>query len=421
MLLLAGIGFAVARAGLAAQVAGLRLGNRWAMADFYSGLYYPVRAFLAGANPHNREWFLATYPVRDGYPPYLPLNLLLHLPFGALPPGSAAIAFLILNVALTIALAFLSLRLAGVVASPRAVILLAGAILLTRPGHWNLIQGQRAAELAVMSYGAVYLADRSPRFGALALAASLIKPTYGLPLALLMFARGYRRVVVLGLAIGAAVNLPLVMLLASWEGGTRPFLTSLITGYQAWQNVGEVGPASSPHRVDAVSTISRFLGAPLTDWAQIAVPLLILVVAALVLRRRDSRGSSPLSSVDLGIMFLAVLLSSHHVGYDLLLLTSPFVALLVRPEPPMARWAPARWLLVGLFAVPALNWASTHAVLAAWQPSRTAWLIVTSANGLCLALLFVAYLRYGLRVGPITADSRPARRVAGGAEPLPST
>ena len=299
--------------------------------------------------------------------------------------------------------------------------LLAGAILLTRPGHWNLIQGQRAAELAVMSYGAVYLADRAPRLGALALAASLIKPTYGFPLALLMFARGYGRLVVLGLAIGAAVNLPLVMLLAAWEGGVRPFLTSLVTGYHAWQNVGEVGPASSPHRIDAVSTVSRFLAAPLTEGAQIAVTLLVLVVAGLVLRRRGSHGSSPLDAVDLGIMFLAVLLSTHHVGYDLLLLTCPFVALLVRPTPPMPSWGSARWLLAGLFAVPALNWASTHAVLAAWQPSRTGWLIVSSANGLCLALLFVAYLYYGLRVGPVPAESRWARGSGVAAKPMPST
>ena len=70
---------------------------------------------------------------------------------------------------------------------------------------------------------------------------------------------------------------------------------------------------------------------------------------------------------------------------------------------------------------PRARGAATHAVLAAWQPSRTGWLIVSSANGLCLALLFVAYLHYGLRVGPVPADGRPVRRPGMAAEPLPST
>jgi hypothetical protein len=55
-----------------------------------------------------------------------------------------------------------------------------------------------------------------------------------------------------------------------------------------------------------------------------------------------------------------------------------------------------RWLLAGMFAVPALNWLSTQAVLEALRPSPAIWLLITSANGVCVIILFAAYLWYGI-------------------------
>jgi hypothetical protein len=367
------------------------------MADFYSGVYYPVRAFLSGGNPHNRDWFLATYPLVDGYPPYLPINLLVHLPFGLLPPGPAAVAYFALNVLLTLLLAYLSLRLVGVATGGTAVVWLAAGILLTRPGHWNLILGQRAAELAVATYAALYFAGRTPVASAVALTLSLIKPTYGLPLALLMFARGFRREAGLGLGLGALVNLPLILLLSAREGGLGAFVATLLKGYHAWQGVGDVSPASSNVRVDATSTLSRLLGHPLPDTAQLGVTLGILVLAALVLRPRAANGVAEGDSTTVGIICLAVLLTGHHVGYDCLLLVAPCVALLLRPADRPEGRPQARWLFIALFAVPALNWASTQSVLEAWRPSPMSWLIVTSVNGVCVALLFALYLWQGVR------------------------
>ena len=77
---------ALLRVGVLTELAGVRLGARWAMLDFHSGVYYPVRALLTGENPYDRARFLSLYPVSDGFPPYPPFTLLLHLPFGLLPP-----------------------------------------------------------------------------------------------------------------------------------------------------------------------------------------------------------------------------------------------------------------------------------------------------------------------------------------------
>jgi len=82
------------------------------MIDFFSSAYYPVRALLEGGNPHDRAWFLHQYPVADMYGPFLPVNLLIHLPFGLFSPGVAAVLYFGITVLLTMLLAALALRLA---------------------------------------------------------------------------------------------------------------------------------------------------------------------------------------------------------------------------------------------------------------------------------------------------------------------
>ena len=74
------------RVGALSNVGDLRLGAPAAMNDFYSSVYYPVVAFLNGENPHDRLRLKALYPAVEEYPPYLPLNLILYLPFGLLSP-----------------------------------------------------------------------------------------------------------------------------------------------------------------------------------------------------------------------------------------------------------------------------------------------------------------------------------------------
>ena len=72
------------------------------MNDFYSSVYYPVVAFLNGENPHDRLRLKALYPEVEEYPPYLPLNLVLYLPFGLLPSKVAAIAYFLFSTLVTL-------------------------------------------------------------------------------------------------------------------------------------------------------------------------------------------------------------------------------------------------------------------------------------------------------------------------------
>jgi hypothetical protein len=55
----------------------------------------------------------------------------------------------------------------------------------SRPGQWNLLLGQPALELTLPTYAALYNARRAPGLSGLALAISMYKPTFGIPLAVL--------------------------------------------------------------------------------------------------------------------------------------------------------------------------------------------------------------------------------------------
>jgi hypothetical protein len=364
------------------------------MLDFDSGAYYPVRAFLAGENPYDRQRFLSLYPVSDGFPPYPPFTLLLHLPFALLPHAAAAVAYALFTVGLTLLLSRLAMKETRGYATTTGVFLLAGVLLLTRPGHWNLVLGQRAALLAVGCYIALFEARRRPWLSGFGLALATLKPTWGIPLAILMLVRGDRVAVAAGSALIFVLNAPLLAVIVHRAGGTRAFLDRLTTGYRQWQGVSDVSPATSPVRIDAATTLSRFLGHPLSDGGQVLLTVLIVAVAALgvhLLKNDRSLGSQELT---IGIICTAVLLCGHHVGYDFLLLTAPALAMLLH-GPPTTSPVPLRWvrsLFLILFAAPALNWAATESVLTALRPAPLLWLFIASVNGVVLIAALCGYL-----------------------------
>src|SRR5262249_8848905 len=157
----------------------------------------------------------------------LPVNLAIHLPFGLLPPRQAAAAYFASTVLLTLALASVALRLMKVPADLPKVILLAGLVLLSRPGHWTLLLGQHSIFLALLVYLARLHPRDAPGVSGLALALSAHKPTFGVPLGILMLAAGYRRAVGVAVALSLVFNLPIFAIMAHHAGGVGPFLTTV--------------------------------------------------------------------------------------------------------------------------------------------------------------------------------------------------
>jgi Glycosyltransferase family 87 len=416
-LFIAALGIAALRVGVLTQVGGLRLGAPQAMNDFYSSVYYPVITFLDGENPYDRVRLKALHPEVEEYPPYLPLNLVLYIPFALLPPTKAAIAYFILTAALALPLSVVALRLAGSTLDACRTLLVAGLLLLSRPGHWALISGQHAIFLTLLSYLTLLYARRSPVLSGLALGVCMYKPTYGGPLALLMLAQGYVRPVGFGALVAAVANAPLLLVLTRRAGGTSAFLHKLLVGFQDWQSLKGMDPATnldpmSFNRLDLATFVSRLVGQAQPSWVSIVCTAGVLGLTALGLRglaRRRERAED----LSLALLCLGMLICVYHMTYDIVLLTAPFIALLVHGLPQSGVRIPREWF-VALFTVPCLNWALTQSALEAWQPSHGAWLAVASVNGACLIALFLGYLILALNnSGPAesftTADSKGER------------
>jgi Glycosyltransferase family 87 len=400
LLFAAALGIAGLRVGVLTHIGSLRLGAPYAMNDFYSATYYPVRAFLDGENPHDRERLNALYPKVEEYPPYLPFNLVLHLPFGLLPARPAAVAYFLFSAMLTLPLSIAALRLAGIVPSAWQVALVAALLLFSRPGHWALISGQHAIFLTLLAYLALLYARTSPALSGLALGLCMYKLTYGVPIALLMLAAGYARSVAIGGLVAGTLNLPPFLLLTLRAGGVEQFMRKLLAGFHDWESLPGMDPGSSLsavtyNRTDVATLVSRFVGYSVSPAISLVLAAAVLAAAGFALyrlRRHDGKMAADLS---LGLICLGTLIAVYHMTYDLVLLIAPVAALVACGLP---RPAPAGGQIgfLILFAIPGLNWLLTDSVLHAWQPPHAVWLAVASTNTLCLVALFIGYLALAL-------------------------
>src|SRR5262249_21229497 len=188
---LGGLGFVVFRLVSLANIFGWRA--TWLLTDFDETTYYPIAAFLAGGNPYNAVTFLASYPVDSPFPLYLPMILLIHLPFGLLSVQMASTVYFILTLLLTFCVGFVSLTVNKLTVKITDVLLIGGLLLFSRPGHWNLLLGQVTLQFVLATYAALFYAKHRPILSGLGLALSTMKPSFGLPLAILMLIQGHVR------------------------------------------------------------------------------------------------------------------------------------------------------------------------------------------------------------------------------------
>ena len=406
---------AILRATTFSQLLGVRLAMPLPLNDFKAAIYCPVTVFVNGGNPYDRnqlirscpravycreaglqeakssaEPFVAVQPCTpsDVFPPYLPATLILHAPFVLLSIETAALAHFFLNVALSLAVVVFALRrTAGRVASGD-VLLGAGLLLLSRPGQWNLLLGQSALELTLATFIALYRSRSAPYLSGLALAVAAYKPTFGIPLALLMVARGDTPAVAWGLAFTACLNLPPALLLVGRAGGLEPFVADLVQSQAVYQSVND--PASQVFGIDFPGLLSRWMGGWMSSVPYALVGIVMLVVTGAVVRRVGRSGQE--ANLSATLICLGILLSVHHNAYDLVLLVAPVVFVARSSLPPIFQQRSVRHSLLALFGVLGCNYVTTFSVLHRLEHRRAAWLVLASLNGVLLLTLFLIYV-----------------------------
>jgi len=155
--LIAALGIAALRVTTLSNIGGVRLSANWAMTDFRSNIYYPVRSLVDGGNPYDRASYRIRYPHVETFPPFLPSTLLLHLPFGLLPLALGELAYVAFSIGLIVLVGRAVVRANGVT-SWASALFAAALVTLSRPGQWTLLLGQVALQLALLSWVALRFA-----------------------------------------------------------------------------------------------------------------------------------------------------------------------------------------------------------------------------------------------------------------------
>lgn len=380
----------------------------YGMQDFRDTIYYPARAFLAGVDPYDAVRFKDTYPIVGTLGPWAPAVLWLFVPFAMLSLPQAEIVFFLLNLALVPLVATLILRLCHVRQPTVVASLGLGAVLLaTRQGHSTLFLGQNTLWLLVGVFAALYHARSRPWIAGLALALAATKPTFGVPLAILMLGRAEWRPVAIGSGILGVLSVPVVVRLVQNAGSLPTFLQSFSasSGHLMHMSV------NSTHtlRIDAPALFERFTGAaPMGSSSTVLTFAIVAIGLVAVWRAGEHDDHDPL--VD-ALICLTVLTCTYHQIYDSMIAALPLTALALgtwRPElPTLGRHT--RPVLLGLLLVPAVNWLSSFHAIERLGMRDNARVAVESVNGVAMAAALLLCTGLALTGRPPRAVPRTSR------------
>ncbi len=365
--------------------------------DFRDAVYYPVVSLLDGNNPYDTAAYFRTYPVQQEFPPYLPGLLTVHLPLGWLPFETAQIVYCALTAMLTVVLAYVTLLACGLSATVARACWLGTLFILSRPGRQNLILGQVTVPVVIGTYLALAYGEERPWLAAFGLALALLKPTYGLPLSVLLLARKNVRVVLLGGVIAGLVSAGPLVALVHAAGGAAGWIASLRESYAALGVDPSAAVDVSPYRVDVAVLAARLLGHAPSPAEEIGIGLVLLGIGALAVWRLSTRADQNARTLSNSVACLTVLTCTYHLTYDVLVVALPLTALATD------RWAPSpansrrRWLLLTLMALPAVNYLCTGRVLNSLDVMGPWWKTLTAVNGSALIAAWCLSLSMAFR------------------------
>lgn len=374
--------------------------------DFRDAVYYPTRAFVDGYNPYDIATYAARYPVGWPFPLYSPIALVLYSPLALAALPVAALLFVALNILLVPAASYLALRLNRLAAPAGAVFGLAALGLLTRGSYVTLSIGQSTIYVTLALYTALYLARRRPWLAGAALAVASLKPTFAVPVACLMLARGDGPAVWRGALLAALGGVLPLAWLAAVSGGAAELSAILLENNRYMRALGDVHAALAPLRVDAIAVLSRLYPPAAVPLSETMLTAGIIAAGALLVRRlRDNPAAEPLVLL---LIVCTALLCTYHQVYDVFMLLAPAAGLLLSDwVTPLGGSRRLRWLLLALLATPLCNYAMSRGVMN-WldRPGGVAplvdapvWLLaLASLSGVALLAAFAVSARLALRV-----------------------
>jgi hypothetical protein len=352
------------------------------LTDFHNSVYFPALGFREGFNPYSRE-YVEHYPTYR-LPPYSPFMFWLNYPYSLLPLEWANVVYFALSCVLLVALAASALAVCRVPLTIVNVFGLATLILVSRPGHINILLGQITLLLVMGAVWALELARRRPILGGVALALTTLKPTFAVPLVWLLFCRRDFRTAIAGVVIGGAAALAgLAPIIANH--GLASVVESLKESQAKLDSDPMVAAQTTWTRIDSVALVGKLTGIEPDHFvvAAIAASWLLAAGAAvwLISRTPLADGADSLSGL---IICTATLACVYHGAYDGLLLVLPWVAVSIgqfREHLPPAM----RAVVWALLTAPAVNYFSTRVVITKFELEGPLLKSLTLINSACIA------------------------------------
>ena len=354
--------------------------------DFHYGTYVPARILLNGDNPYT-EMGIQNYPIPRPAPPFSPAHFLLHSPLVWLSLAVANTLFFIGNAGLLFLLAWLACRCAKEDTPIGVILLVALLVFVSRPGHQTLFTGYFTAELAVGTTLALHFARSRPTVSALGLFLTSFKPTFLVPLLVLMFFRRDFRAVLTGClftGIGLLIGLGWMALSSSPSEVIEGFLLS----QKSHETNPDINPASSWVRTDFLALLSKPFGFSPGAGSYLLTMVPIFAVPSWILWKVGRRGYQFGATGPSGLLIcLAMLVGFYHSIYDTLILIPAWVGLTLYGSRVYAIWQPwQRLLLIGLTSLPAVSYFGSMAAKNRLQLPDDSWIWhgLTMSSGLAL-------------------------------------
>jgi hypothetical protein len=356
--------------------------------DFHHVVYFPAVAFRDGVNPYSVE-YVQQYPVNRQYPPYSPGMFVLNYPFALMPLAVGNVVYFVGSVAMVVALAASALAVCRIPGTLVNVLGLATLVLVSRPGHINVLLGQFTLPIVLGSAWALHLARSRPWLAGVGLALATLKPTFGVPLVWLMFCRRDFRATFAGVAIGGLLAIIGLAPLIANDG-----LAAVLDSLRESQSLHVADPVVDSEttwtRLDAQSLLGKIIPSVPEHFEFVITAVCLLAAGAAVWRISRTPRADGADSLSTLIICAATLGCIYHSTYDALLLVVPWIGVAVgRLHGQLPRLL--RPIVWGLLTIPAANYLAARFVTESLGITGPAWTALTAVNSVCvLATLVLA-------------------------------
>ena len=378
--------------------------------DFHNGIYFPSIAFREQVNPYSMS-VMEHYTVAAPSRACPPVTFMIHLPFGLMDLKVADIAFFVFNVGMLLGLAFVAVQFCH--HRPAAIeradwrsfpwliwLAVCTVLLVSRPGHVTLFTGYYTLELVLGTVFSLHFAKNRPWISAIGVLVASSKPTYVLPLLILMIARKNYQATWRGVLLCVIFGVIGLGWIAQKDGFTSVF-NGIQEGQAEFHGDESEYPINTWTRIDLVGMAAKAINWIPDDKAHLGCMVLLLVVPCVVIYRvADGEFDDGILGLTGQIALLTILLAIYHHSYDCLLVVVPWVGFIFfgdRVLPEVGR--PTKWLLGLLLSVPLLNYLSTKTgrEILEFDQLDMGWQLITVINGMCLLIALIILMTIACR------------------------